>query len=92
MAGNYRYITMQDREAIAGWYLNGDRPCDIATRLGVHTATIYNELRRGETGEWDKNQRPAYDPVLAQRVVQENFKRRGRKREVYTQEKVRKAD
>lgn len=80
MASNYRYITMQDREAIAGWYLNGDRPCDIAARLGVHTATIYHELRRGETGVLDRNQRPAYDPALAQQVVQANFKQRGRKR------------
>lgn len=79
MASNYRYITMEDRYNIAKWYLQGDRPCDMAERIGVHTATVYNELRRGHTGELDKNQRPEYDPVLAQQVVQENFKKRGRR-------------
>jgi len=79
MAGKYRFITRQDREKVAAWYLNGDRPCDIASRLDVHTATVYNELQRGHTGELDENQRPAYDPVLAQRVVQASFKQRGRK-------------
>lgn len=81
MAGNYRYITLQDREKIAAWYGAGDRPLEIAARLGVHTATVYHELQRGYTGDLDKNQRPAYDPQLAQRTVQANFKRRGRRRE-----------
>jgi len=82
MAKKYKFITKEDRQNIAAWYLNGDRPCDIAARLGVHMATVYNELQRGHTGELDINQRPAYDPVLAQRVVQMNFKNRGRRRTV----------
>ena len=85
--GKYRYITIQDRKSIAQWYLNGDRPCDIAARLGVHTATIYHELQKGDTGKLDKNQRPAYDPVIAQRTVETNFKRRGRKRKAEAERK-----
>ena len=79
MAGKYKFMTLDDRRLIAGWYLNGERACDIAARVGVHTATIYNELQRGKTGGLDRNQRPAYDPELAQRKIQEGFGRRGRR-------------
>jgi len=79
MTGKYKYLSITDRKRLAAWYLNGERPSDIAEWLGVHTATIYNELQRGQTGERDRNQRLEYDPELAQRRVQENFKRRGRK-------------
>lgn len=77
--GKYRYISMADRQKIAKWYLAGDRPCDIAGRLNVHTSTIYNELQRGQTGELDKNQRPAYDPELAQKNMQASLRQRGLK-------------
>lgn len=59
-------------------YLNGDRVADIADGLGVTAATVYRELKRGETGGLDRNQRRAYSPVLAQQRVQESFKRRGK--------------
>ena len=58
--------------------LNGDRVADIADGLGVTTATVYRELKRGETGGLDRNLRKEYNPVLAQQRVQENFKRRGK--------------
>lgn len=80
----YRYITFQDRREIAAAYGRGERAADIAERLGVTTATVYRELKRGESTDesgnviLDRNQRPAYNPVLAQQTVQENFKRRGR--------------
>ena len=80
----YRYITFADRKQIAAWYLANERVADIAGRLGMSTKTIYNELKRGEptdeTGAviLDRNQRRAYNPVLAQHRLQENFKRRGR--------------
>jgi len=51
---------------------------DIAAGLGVTTATVYRELKRGETGELDRNQRREYNPVLAQQRVQASFKRRGK--------------
>ncbi|MFR7738857.1 MAG: helix-turn-helix domain-containing protein [Flavonifractor plautii] len=60
MVRQYRYIDFRDREQIAARYLNGDRVADIAAGLGVTTATVYRELKRGETGELDRNQRRAY--------------------------------
>jgi len=81
MAGNYRYLTFEDRRKIEAWHARGDRPLEIAARLGVHTATIYHELQRGYTGRLDTNQREAYSAEQAQRTVQANFKRRGRRAE-----------
>lgn len=78
MVRQYRYIDFQDRKEISTRYLNGDRVADIADGLGVTTATVYRELKRGETGGLDRNLRKEYNPVLAQQRVQENFKRRGK--------------
>ena len=80
----YKYLTFADRRRIAAWYQANERPADIADRLDVTTATIYRELKRGETvGDdgapvLDRNRRRAYNPVIAQQTVQENFRRRGR--------------
>lgn len=84
MVRQYRYITFADRKQIAAWHLCGDRAADMAARLGVSTAAVYRELKRGEVTDddgnviLDRNQRPAYNPVLAQQTVQANLKRRGR--------------
>lgn len=85
MVRQYRYIDFRDREQIAARYLNGDRVADIAAGLGVTTATVYRELKRGETGELDRNQRREYNPVLAQQRVQASFKRRGKPAAVSSQ-------
>lgn len=61
-------------------YERGERPADIAERLGVAVATIYRELKRGYTGELDSYARPKYNADLAQAAVQENFRRRGNRR------------
>ena len=80
----YKYLTFADRRQIAAWYQANERPADIADRLGVTTATIYRELKRGESvGDGgapilDRNGRRAYNPVVAQRTVQANISRRGR--------------
>lgn len=80
----YKYLTFADRRRIAAWYQANERPADIADRLDVTTATIYRELKRGETvGDdgapvLDRNGRRAYNPVIAQQTVQANFGRRGR--------------
>ena len=80
----YKYITFSDRKQIAELYRSNARPADIAERLGVTTATIYRELKRGETTGadgapvLDRNQRRAYNPVIAQQTVQKNIRRRGR--------------
>lgn len=71
MVRQYRYIDFQDRKEISTRYLNGDRVADIADGLGMATATVYRELKRGETGGLDRNLRKAYNPVLAQQRVQE---------------------
>ena len=84
MVRRYKYITFADRREISALYQANARPADIAARLGVTTATIYRELKRGETaGEdgapvLDRNRRRAYNPVIAQQTVQANFRRRGR--------------
>lgn len=75
-----KYLTLQDRKKIAKLYGEEVRVLDIANKIGCHPATIYEELRRGDTGDLDKNQRPEYDPMLAQRRVQEAIRRRGNRR------------
>lgn len=85
MVRQYRYIDFQDRKTISARYLNGDRVADIAAGLGMTTATVYRELKRGETGELDRNQRREYNPVLAQQRVQASFKRRGKPAAVSSQ-------
>lgn len=78
MSRKYRYLTLEDRRNISIWYLNGECLLEIAMKIGVHTATIYTELHRGYTGKLDQNQRPDYDPELAQWTVQRNIRKRGR--------------
>ncbi len=77
----YRYLTLADREKLEALYLAGERAQDIADHLGVHVATVYKELRRGETGELDRNMRREYSATLAQRRLAENFRKRGRRPE-----------
>ena len=60
-------------------YADGESLTDIATKLGVHLATVYRELTRGGTGEIDNNGRYGYSAELGQKRVSENFKRRGRR-------------
>ena len=52
----------------------------IAARLKRSAAAIYEELKRGYTGEFDGYARPKYSADLAQATVQENFRRRGNRR------------
>ena len=66
MVRQYRYIDFQDRKQISARYLNGDRVADIAAGLGVTAATVYRELKRGETGGLDRNQRRAYLEMLTE--------------------------
>lgn len=77
----YRYLTLADRQRLESLYLKNERVQDIADTIGVHVATIYKELKRGETGGLDRNMRREYSATLAQRRLAENFKRRGRRPE-----------
>lgn len=56
----YRYLTLADRQTLEALYLEGDRVQDIADQIGVHVATVYKELKRGETGGLDRNMRREY--------------------------------
>lgn len=78
MAG--KYLTLKDRRLIARRYDEEARVLDIANEVGCHPATIYEELRRGATGKLDARLRPEYDPLLAQRTVQEGIRRRGNRK------------
>ena len=73
----YKSITFDNRKKIAALYAKGMSISDISDEVGVALRTLYVELKRGATGKLDHNQRPAYDPVLAQRTYQENIRRRG---------------
>ena len=62
----YKHIMLADRRQIEEMYGAGMMPVEIAAKIGVHHATIYNELRRGDTGEIDRNGRIGYSAELAQ--------------------------
>lgn len=75
-------LTMSDRRTLAQMYAEEKSVLEIATKLRCHPQTIYEELKRGATGELDANHRTAYDPELGQKTVQENIHRCGRRRKV----------
>ncbi len=76
----YSYLTFNQRRQIEKMYGAGDRVTDIAAETGRSVAAIYEELKRGYTGELDENKRQKYSAELAQATVQENFRRRGNRR------------
>lgn len=75
-----KYLGPADRQVIAQEWAAYSSVAAIADKVGVAKKTIYEELRRGQDGKLDQNQRPAYDPELAQRRFQENLRRRGKLR------------
>ena len=72
-----KYLTLEDRKKISEMYESEARVVDIAYRIGCHPSTIYDELRRGDTGTLDKNQRHGYDPVKGQKAAMEAIRARG---------------
>ncbi len=75
----YRYLTLADREQLEALYTEGGRVQDIADQIGVHVATVYKELKRGDTGGLDCNMRREYSAKLAQQRLAENFRQRGKR-------------
>ena len=72
MPKQFKTVEFEDRKKIATMYAAGAIAADIARQIGVSATTIYAELKRGQDGvTLDKNFRPAYDPDLAQKRVQE---------------------
>lgn len=59
-----RYMVYADRQKFQAMWGNRCSPREIADEISVHLATVYNELKRGENGAYDKNQRRAYDAAL----------------------------
>ena len=61
----YSYLTLEQRREIERMYAEGERVVDIAARLKRSAAAIYEELKRGYTGEFDGYARPKYSADLA---------------------------
>lgn len=76
----YTYLTLEQRRMIEEMHGAGIRTVEIAARTGRSVAAIYEELKRGYTGELDGNKRPKYSADLAQTKAQENIRRRGNRR------------
>lgn len=76
----YSYLTFDQRREIEALYSDGERAVDIAAKIGRSVAAIYEELKRGYTGELDENKRPVYSADLAQTTALENIRRRGKRR------------
>jgi len=76
---NCQYLKFDDRKNLSKMYNQGVGLCVIARNLGVHLATIYRELARGNTGKLDKHGRDGYNADLAQATITKSLKRRGRK-------------
>ena len=77
---NIRYLSYDQRKEIEKLYESGAEVIEIANTVGVNPATIYRELKRGETEELDRNGRAAYSAELGQRTVNGNFRRRGNRK------------
>lgn len=76
----YKRLNLCDRRLIEKLYADGDRVEDIATSVGASNSTVWRELNRGCTGEYDALHRPVYSAELAERAVQEALRRGGRRR------------
>lgn len=71
-----RHLTLKDRAELEALYNKGRGVEEIAAKLKVHRSTVYNELKRGDTGEMDGNGRIGYSAELAQQEIINNYRRR----------------
>lgn len=62
-----QWLTLEDRKILEEMYDRGESVNAIAEKVGRHYATIYHELKRGYTGEMDKNGRPGYKAEISQK-------------------------
>ncbi len=74
------YLTLGKRREIERLCNDDMRPSEIAAAVGVTTATIYREIKRGETGELARNFRPEYSAEAAERAVRLSIRNRGRRK------------
>ena len=63
----YSYLTLEQRREIERMYAEGERVVDIAARLKRSAAAIYEELKRGYTGEFDATPARSTAPILHKR-------------------------
>lgn len=64
------HLTITDRIKIETYLELGLKPCQIASKLGVHKSTISRELRRCQNG---------YSATLSQEQYERRAKQKGRK-------------
>ena len=67
---SYSHLTITDRIKIETYLELGLKPCQIASKLGVHKSTISRELRRCQND---------YSAVLAKEEYDRRAKQKGRK-------------
>lgn len=77
---SYKCIELEDRKIIEELYNAGAKPHEIAARIGKSQATIYREIKRGEVSELNARFRPAYRAAVAEKRVNEAYRRRGRRK------------
>ncbi len=69
------WLTLENRKKIEELYENGSSVMEIARVLGADRSVIYRELRRGRTGNVDKNGKPEYRAEVAQEKTYWNKER-----------------
>ena len=78
----YSYMTFDQRREIERMHNAGIRTVDIAAHIGRSVAAVYEELKRGYTGERNENKQKKYSADLAQTVFKDNIAQRGNRRAV----------
>ncbi len=76
----YSYLTFDQRREIERMHNSGVRTVEIAEHIGRSVATVYEELKRGYTGERNANKQRTYSAERAQTVFQDNIAQRGNRR------------
>ena len=76
----YSYLTFDQRREIERLHNAGTRTVDIAAHFGRSVAAVYEELKRGYTGERNENKQRKYSAERAQTVFQDNIAQRGNRR------------
>ena len=76
----YCYLTFDQRREIERMHNAGVRTVEIAAHIGRSVAAVYEELKRGYTGERNENKQRKYSAERAQTVFQDNIAQRGNRR------------
>lgn len=74
-----RTISYEDRKRFEEMYRAGASINEIGAEMGICETTVYREIRRGSTGEMDRNGRLGYSAEIAQKDVLAGRMRMGRR-------------